>query len=1578
MFHFEYLLYIFIIHSIFAIPQINLYYTDEVSESHHALQHNCLHALTPERQQEWGSRMIPYCMSELPSKFKIEEDDLFSKFTFAQLSKENITSYELYLWSAPIDLIERYQFYLYQSTTTNTDVFYNCTMPRFGPQCQYELYYHYSHHSSLQKIVEDFYNSDKYDPTVSTCYTLIKCNHGPSSICLDWREICDDQINCLDDGIDEEYCWELEVNQCEDNEYRCRNGQCIPKSFYNENHIYADCIDLSDLIFTYASGFIPCYRFDGPSVMCENLLYQDPILANGFKSKPLDMLLLFMYMEKDSLIHEDCWSALECLFGLTNSKNLSCETFCQDIICVNIIQNRCPSMLYFPNFPVLFTNIYFAYRKIDFQNWTNLSMLSFYICYNTTQYDDVFMNMPKIEFNNVPCIHAKQILDEWIFSYFPVNELHSSSIYKLYGQLKSYHLPFNYNSTICNRSNMYSCIRSSKCISIDRLIDTINDCPHQDDENITLINTTNIIKHLDKTRFKCRTSNKYIHQRLVKDDMCDCGYDYIDDVWCEDEDGYITYLKRNIIFQHICDGFIDLFPLNTTGRIETDETECQQWECNNIYTRCNKIWNCPNGADEAGCNTSQLLNCSSNHHLCVLPNTNELICLSIIKINDGNIDCLGGTDEPQLCGPRIQSKPPMSNILNSYYCMNYSPYLCISQSALCNGNNDCEHGDDEQFCTSNQTSNVEKFLYNYRLPTRDWNIIDFIFNKKIESVQNSMKTIENSLTSSLSVIETLDQFQSRCHRGLNLRIWLNNKNNLTTDTCLCPPSYYGNQCEYQNQRINLNIQFQASSASWQTLFAIVISLIDDSDQRIIHSYEQITYLSIKHCNLKFNQYLLYSTRPKDPKKQYAIHIDFYEKISLIYRGSVLLNITFPFLPVHYLAFIVHIPRPDDNNLRSCSNDKCKHGKCIKYVNHPQNLTFCQCDQGWSGKYCTIQYNCTCSSDSLCIGIAANNRSICICPQNKFGPRCLLTNTISPSDINSSCQNGSVVTWNDDYMIFKQEFACICSKGFRGDYCNISDNQLILSFGKDITLTQSIFIHFIQVVKWYELETFTIRATTFRTIPVKEDSVTVYWSEPFHLVFTELLNKNYYLTIVQKDYHESAKINKTIISLDRCPNISELFNQTFLQWNLIRRIKYYHLPCLNQSLNLSCFYDDVHLCLCYQFGQKRLANCFKFDHNQIFDCLGQNECENGAQCLQDKPKCSTKSLCICPSCYYGHRCQFSTSGFGLSLDAILGYHILPNLSVHQQPFIIKMSITLTIIFIVTGVINGVLTLITFKKKIVREVGCGIYLLGSSITTLLIIIIFGLKFFILLFTQMAMISNRSFLKIQCHSLDFLLRICLSMDQWLNACVAAERAFTAIKGARFSKRKSKQAAKFVIGILSIVIVGTYVHDPIYRRLIDEENYTDDIKRTWCVTSYSFILKVYNSIIHIFHFFGPFIVNLISTIILIRQKSRQQFDLHTHRNYREILRKQFLEHKHLLIAPIVLIILELPRLIIIFLSKCMKSANDAWLFLIAYFISLIPPLITFIIFISPSKFYKKEFQKSIVQYRNNIRRHLHLTTRT
>ena len=46
------------------------------------------------------------------------------------------------------------------------------------------------------------------------------------------------------DGIDENHCEELEFNECEENEYRCEDGSCIPEQYWLDG-VY-DCSDKSD------------------------------------------------------------------------------------------------------------------------------------------------------------------------------------------------------------------------------------------------------------------------------------------------------------------------------------------------------------------------------------------------------------------------------------------------------------------------------------------------------------------------------------------------------------------------------------------------------------------------------------------------------------------------------------------------------------------------------------------------------------------------------------------------------------------------------------------------------------------------------------------------------------------------------------------------------------------------------------------------------------------------------------------------------------------------------------------------------------------------------------------------------------------------------------------------------------------------------------------------------------------------------------------------------------------------------------------------------------------------------------
>ena len=545
--------------------------------------------------------------------------------------------------------------------------------------------------------------------------------------------------------------------------------------------------------------------------------------------------------------------------------------------------------------------------------------------------------------------------------------------------------------------------------------------------------------------------------------------------------------------------------------------------------------------------------------------------------------------------------------------------------------------------------------------------------------------------------------------------------------------------------------------------------------------------------------------------------------------------------------------------------------------------------------------------------------------NKIGDRCLLNNTVCQSQ----CFNGGQCIVINEYETLNKQFICICPKGFYGEKCEFNQTKILVSFDKNIILPFSIRIHFIDVV----VNQPPIRRITFKTILFEQTSTIIYWTHQFNLIFIELTERNYYLTYIEKDDQPIKFVETSVHPSNRCLHIDELFNKTVVNYHLIRRIKFYQIPCRkNVSPRLTCFYDDVHLCLCQDFGDQRVANCLKFDHDMQMNCSGTSACEHDGKCFQDDSTCPQSTLCVCPDCFYGPRCQLSTNGYSLSLDAILGYHIKTNVNISRQPIAVLLSLIISILIGLAGIANGILSLITFKEKKSRDVGCGIYLFISSLNTLLIMIIFTFKVWILVFSQMKSITNRSFLSLQCSSIDFILRFCLNMDQCLTACVAIERAYISIKGINFNKEKVRLIAKRIIIGLVLLSIVTSIHDPIYRRLIQEEN--DEEKRIWCIVEYPSTIHILNLVFTISHIIIPFIINFISALIIIIANTRQQAKLQKQHKYEKILNKQIRQHKNLLVGPSVLIILGIPRLIISFSSGCMKSPTNSWLFLLGYFI--------------------------------------------
>jgi hypothetical protein len=218
--------------------------------------------------------------------------------------------------------------------------------------------------------------------------------------------------------------------------------------------------------------------------------------------------------------------------------------------------------------------------------------------------------------------------------------------------------------------------------------------------------------------------------------------------------------------------------------------------------------------------------------------------------------------------------------------------------------------------------------------------------------------------------------------------------------------------------------------------------------------------------------------------------------------------------------------------------------------------------------------------------------------------------------------------------------------------------------------------------------------------------------------------------------------------------------------------------------------------------------------------------------------------------------------------------------------------------------------------------------------------------------------------------ILKVLIASNDWLDGCVSMERIVTVTKGVRFDKNKSKKLAKWVTVSVIIVTILTHLHDPLHRHIVNDIDI--DEQRTWCLVKYSPSINTFNSFITLFHFLIPFSINSLSMIIVVILIARSRSTVQRRLSFIQHFKLQFKEHKHHLLATCALVFLALPRLILSFISGCMKSPRNSWLFLFAYFISFLPSMMTFIVYILTSKTYTEEFntvvQRTIRQIRDRI----------
>jgi hypothetical protein len=138
-------------------------------------------------------------------------------------------------------------------------------------------------------------------------------------------------------------------------------------------------------------------------------------------------------------------------------------------------------------------------------------------------------------------------------------------------------------------------------------------------------------------------------------------------------------------FWQMCDG-------RATYINAEDERHCDIWKrtCNRVGDICNGHWDCFDGSDEANCESNNSPRCDNGFQYCFT--FSQLTCISVSKIGDGIIDCLGATDERNnYCLYKYPNEPT-----RRFRCANSDK--CVEVERICDGYVDCSQEDDELIC----------------------------------------------------------------------------------------------------------------------------------------------------------------------------------------------------------------------------------------------------------------------------------------------------------------------------------------------------------------------------------------------------------------------------------------------------------------------------------------------------------------------------------------------------------------------------------------------------------------------------------------------------------------------------------------------------------------------------------------------------------------------------------------------------------------------------------------------------------------------------------------------------------------
>ena len=1489
------------------------------------------------------------------------------RHSFESMKADNISvSTVLHEWKSTLEVAERYSQYRQYSllsTIQNQNYLCQCVEPgSFGKNCEYklptQLTFDQSSQWQLSMMKAHQPHMQLYGDIL--CYTTLECHSG--LLCLDWRDICDGIQQCMF-GLDEANCDKLEFNECEDDEYRCMNGMCIPDSAFVDGDY--DCMDLTDekgsandgdCTFQYASfecdervclpGYWSCG--DGQCIK-RRLAFQDEVPSRAeCKSRRDQHFMCEMH-------------GTQRLWTLPNGRCHSGEGYRESRVqprspmeqCMYAIkcalseglEGNCPHK----HNPTLQTSPNSSCPTGFIQYPPNGSIIAPYITLFYHHTHDWSKPLPDlVRINGTIKCRGYTVHYQGNGSYFSSDFTFLGLEWRLCQPVTKQTIVhtdgydrFCYNDSTTFNGQRYHefdvCRQSRECISAYRVEDSFKNCADKQDEGSSELVAQTCTK-VKRHRFQCSKDDAMcLHVTSLGDTHKNCKncYDesymgtgatfqriHCNGKWKEDcalirdyiailwtTDSVSVYQKpstKAIPFRSYCDTFWDYY-----SKSDEDLAECQRWwicldgqwrcrtgQCIDVDWVLDGEWDCFDASDEIAFlfndhhlsawnanlrDQSVLLSnytsiympgfsrreCNVTTHFdCFVLNatsavdiisTQRMYCLSLEKVGDGRIDCLGGLDEQNtvehcdratMLGNHFKCVTSNTCIPYSQVCKKRCPdaiddtalcgrndppsgctekddQICFdgtcAKHGWCDGTPQCSNREDEYNCeqtASESNEHAESYhrrdkensiLYEkqpFKLPVFPSDAGSRPMSNSIRpsTIQEPINTLDSTVSSSSSVAYA-------CNRGFGI---LSHNGSVV---CFCPQSYYGHKCQYHSDRLTLFFRVNYSrsiyGASTDVTFTLKMLVIFLFNNQPLDSYEFHIRPSTSNLNSSRKLgHVLYS-RSKDflthkrsrfsnrsaitDDHPYAVRVEAFD----IHAGRKprlvgvwQYTIHFDFLPVFRLVKTLHLY--ELGSLRSpCLRRPCGLGEqCHPLLNNLSSYV-CLCPGNYKGENCS-------ELDQVCATRYCSPNAVCkpnyrgLLNRNEL-PYCVCPHGFFGAKCELEYEQCKSNPCENNGTCFPMStlgrFICLCNAFYEGDHCQL-EKEAVRLYVQQSSAHRAAVVQFLDV-ELSELTLTLIDQRFYNQLP-KFLSHLNSDTRIIDLVVAKLYSGALVRIYLLAIHLNIASINATTVANEsnRCMPVRELFSTN--DSKQISPMMYHHV-CRNHTA-LLCFHDDKYLCICEERHLR--VDCFVYDQS-LDQC---SRCLAGGRCLQGDRARLDDFHCLCPPCTSGRFCEFSSKSFSFTFDQLFSANLVSKNVLVKNLSFYSILIGGWLTFLV-GLLNNTCSFVTFRRPKCRRNGVGQYLLATSVVNQISLTLLACR---LTHLTINMTSYRAYPlldTILCSALHYLGNACNRVAYWLVALIAIERVYTIVFLNRQGTQRAVVARRLILGTCATMLaIGAY----------------------------------------------------------------------------------------------------------------------------------------------------------------------------